>query len=148
MIYNATISFDVQRAKTRLNSLIEKGKTFEIKEKKKTRSLPQNRYLHLILSWYAYEYGETMEYVKQEVFKKVVNREVFLKEYINKKTGEIREDWKSTRDLNALELTTAIERFRDYSSKEAGIYLPEPRDLVSLEEIEKQISNQQVKQYL
>jgi hypothetical protein len=37
---------------------------------------------------------------------------------------------------------TLCNRFRDYASKEAGIYLPEPSDLVLLQEIEIQINNQ------
>jgi hypothetical protein len=38
-------------------------------------------------------------------------------------------------------MTLCINRFRDYASKEAGIYLPEPSDLVLLQEIEIQINN-------
>jgi hypothetical protein len=40
-------------------------------------------------------------------------------------------------------MTLCINRFRDYASKEAGIYLPEPSDLVLLQEIEIQINNNQ-----
>jgi len=139
MIYNPEIELDQQRAKERLEWLIKKGKRFELKEKRERRSLSQNNYLHLILSWYAIEYGETLEYVKQEVFKKQVNKAIFQTEHINKKTGEIRVDWRSTSELNTAELTTAIDRFRDYSSKEAGIYLPEPKDLAMLNQIETEI---------
>ncbi len=141
MIYNPNIPFDLQKAKERFKWLISKGKTFELTEKRLKRSLNQNRYLHLILGWYAWEYGETREYIKQEVFKKVVNPEIFKTEYINKKTGEFREDWRSSADLDTKEMTTAINRFRDYASKEFGIYLPEPNDLINLNEIEKELSN-------
>ncbi len=141
MIYNPNIPFDLQRAKERFKWLIQKGKTFELTEKRQKRSIQQNSYLHLILGWYAWEYGETMEYIKQEVFKKQINTEIFKTEYINKKTGEFREDWKSTADLNTKEMTIAIDRFRDYASKEAGIYLPEPSDLIYLQEIEKELKN-------
>ncbi len=141
MIYNPTIAFDLQKAKERFKWFISKGKTFELTEKKPKRSLNQNRYLHLILGWYAWEYGETMNYIKQEVFKKQVNADIFLTEYINKKTGEFREDWRSTADLDSKEMTIAINRFRDYASKEFGIYLPEPNDLIYLQEIEKELNN-------
>lgn len=139
MIYNAEIELDKNRAKERLEWLIKKGKRFEIKEKREKRSISQNSYLHLILSWYAIEYGETLEYVKQEVFKKQVNQIIFKTEHINKKTGEIRDDWRSTSELNTKEMTTAIDRFRNYSSKEAGIYLPEPKDMAMLNHIEAEI---------
>lgn len=140
MIYNPKIELDKVRAKERLEYLISKGKRFELTEKRERRSISQNNYLHLILSWYAVEYGETLEYVKQEVFKKQINTEIFKTEYINRKTGEYRVDWRSTSELNTKEMTTAIDRFRNYSSKEAGIYLPEPKDLAMLNHIETEIT--------
>lgn len=139
MICNSNIPYEVNQAKTRFKWLIDNKKMFEIKEIRPKRSISQNSYLHLILYWFAAEYGETLEYVKQEIFKKVVNKQIFKTEYVNEKTGEIRTDWKSTAILDTKELTTAIDRFRDYSSKEAGIYLPEPNDLTTLQYIENEI---------
>ena len=88
---------------------------------------------------FALEYGETAEYIKQEIFKKQVNRDIFIFQFANKKTGEIRDEFRSTSDLDTKELTVAIERFRNWASKEGGIYLPEPKDLALLNEIEYQI---------
>jgi len=147
MIFNANNEFDIQRAKERLGYLIEKKKTFEITEKKPKRTYSQNNYIHLLFAWFALEYGETPEYVKQDIFKKLVNPQIFLTEYVNYKTGEVREAWRSTADLNTKEMTTAIDNFRDYASKEAGIYLPTPDDLNSLNEIEIQVNNLQGKYY-
>jgi hypothetical protein len=146
MIYNAKNSFDCIKAEERLKYLISNEKKFELTEKKPLRTLSQNNYLHLILSYFALEYGETAEYTKQKIFKKIVNPQIFITEYVNRKSGEIREELRSTGDLDTKELTDAINRFMDYSSKIAGIYLPRPEDVLYLEEIEKQISNQ--KQYL
>lgn len=147
MIFNASNEFDIQRAKERLGYLIDKKKTFEITEKKPKRTYSQNNYIHLLFAWFALEYGETPEYVKQEIFKKLVNPQIFLTEYANYKTGEVREAWRSTADLNTKEMTTAIDNFRDYASKEAGIYLPTPDDLISLNEIERQVNNLQGRYY-
>ena len=147
MIFNASNEFDIQRAKERLGYLIEKKKTFEITEKKPKRTYSQNNYIHLLFAWFALEYGETPEYVKQEIFKKLVNPQIFLTEHVNYKTGEVREAWRSTADLNTKEMTTAIDNFRDYASKEAGIYLPTPDDLNSLNEIERQVNNLQGRYY-
>lgn len=146
MLYNGQKEFDCQRAIERLNFFIKNDKVFELTEKKTKRTLSQNRYLHLILSLYALEYGETLDYIKQEVFKKQVNKQIFQYERVNTKTGEIRIDYRSTTKLNTKELTVAIDRFRDYAAKEAGIYLPEPKDLNYLKEIEILITNNQ--QYL
>jgi hypothetical protein len=39
-------------------------------------------------------------------------------------------------------MTLCIDRFRDYASKEAGVYLPQPSDLCfMLQEMEIQINN-------
>ncbi|WP_339889789.1 hypothetical protein [uncultured Flavobacterium sp.] len=141
MFYNAEKPIDVQRAIVKFQHLIEKKKTFELTQKKEKRTLNQNSYLHLILSFFALEYGETLEYVKFEFFKKLVNKQIFEYERINVKTGEIRIDYRSSASLNTKEMTDAIERFRNYSSKEAGIYLPTPEEGIMLKEIELQIKN-------
>lgn len=141
MIFNSEIELDKKRAIERFKYFLSKGKTFELVEKKPKRSIRQNSYLHLILSWYALEYGETLEYIKQEVFKKQINKEIFEYEFINKKTGEIRTEYKSTANLNTGQMTIAINRFRNYASKEAGIYLPEPDDILILQQIENEIKN-------
>lgn len=146
MIYDTSNELDKNRAIEKFKYLISKGKIIELKEKRKIRSLSQNRYLHLILSWYALEMGETLEYTKREVFKREVNPDIFIYEYVNRKTGEIREELRSTSLLNTKETTTVIDRFRNFASINFGIYLPEPQDLVSLREMERQIENQ--KQYL
>jgi hypothetical protein len=146
MLYNPEKEIDIQRALVKIRQLIATKKVFELKEKRPKRSLNQNNYLHLILSWYAFEYGETLEYIKQEVFKKYVNKSIFEYDYVNRITGETRVEYRSTANLDTAELSVAIDRFRDFSVKQAGIYLPEPKDLVLLREIEIQIENN--KQYL
>lgn len=148
MIFHLSNEFDRQRAQERFDFLLKNGKKIELKERKEKRTTPQNRYLHLVLSWFAWEYGETLQYVKQEFFKKIVNEEIFKTEYANFRTGEIRTAWKSTADLDTATLTTAIERFRNYAAKEAGIYLPEPSDLVYLEEIERNLSQQGAEKWI
>ena len=77
MIYETTNHFQKQRAISRFNQLLSKGATIEITEKKSKRSLNQNRYLHLILAWFGYETGYTLEETKQEIFKKIVNPQLF-----------------------------------------------------------------------
>lgn len=139
MIYNPSKPLDVKRAKASLEHYIQKGKTFELRHKKERRSIPQNSYMHLLFSWFALETGYTAEEVKQDIFKKVVNPNMFY----DGEHGQLVkiERWRSTASLSKDELTLAIDRFRNYSSAEAGIYLPEPSDLVAIREIEIQIEN-------
>jgi hypothetical protein len=141
MILDAKKEFDVQRARTRLEKLIENKSKFELTEKNPLISVSQNAYLHLIIGWFAIEYGETIDYVKRMMFKKLVNPKIFIFERENKKTGEKRKELRSSANLDSSEMTTAIDRFRDYSSKEFGVYLPEAGEMDFLNEIKTQIEN-------
>ena len=148
MIFDTSKKNQAQKFKERANFLYKKGAKIEIVEKSRTRSISQNNYLHLILGWFALEYGETLEYTKQIIFKQWVNPEIFKTEFVNHKTGEFREEWKSTKHLTKDEMTTAIDRFRAYSVKNMNLYLPEPNDLALLEEIENQLEEYSNKIYL
>lgn len=141
MIYNPEKQIDVSRAIEKIKHLISNKKVFELKEKRKRRSISQNSYLHLLFGWFALETGYTAEEVKQDIFKKIVNPTTFYEGEF----GELIkiERWRSTASLDTAEMTLCINRFRDYASKEAGIYLPEPTDLVLMQEIEIQINNNQ-----
>lgn len=144
MWFNSEKEIDVSRAIEKIKYLVKHKKVFEIKEKRERRSISQNSYLHLILAWFALETGYTEDEVKQEIFKKVVNYMTFYEGEFGKLVKI--ERWRSTADLKTDEMTLCIDRFRDYASKEAGIYLPEPKDLALLREIEIQIENN--KQYI
>jgi hypothetical protein len=141
MIYNLSINHEKEQAITRFKYLLDNDKKVELKVKHPKKSVSHNSYAHLLFSWFALEYGETMEYVKQEIFKKLVNPAIFKTEFVNEKSGEVREALRSFADLDSGETTIAIDKFRTWSSKEAGIYLPEPNDMAFLEEIEKQVNN-------
>ncbi|WP_027378149.1 hypothetical protein [Chryseobacterium sp.] len=148
MIFDTSIPEMKKKAINRIKHLLDKNAKIEVLEKKKNRTYSQNNYLHLILGWYALEYGDTLEEIKQEHFKKIVNPGIFKTEFINKKTGEVRDRWRSTKELNTEEMSLATERFRNYSMKTLNLYLPEPKDIVYLEEIENQLEQHQNKIYL
>lgn len=143
MVYNPEKPIDIQNAITKIKYFIDKKAVFELKRKQVSKTYPQLKYVHLIMGWFAWEYGETKEYIKLEYFKKLVNPDIFQYEFINRKTAEVRIEYRSLADISKEEMTLAINRFRDYSSKEAGIYLPEPKDLALMQEIEIQIKNNQ-----
>lgn len=100
--------------------------------------------MHLLFSWFALETGYTTDEVKQDIFKKIVNPNTFYEGEFGKLIKI--ERWRSTASLNTEEMTLCINRFRDYASKEAGIYLPEPTDLVMIRQLEIEVTNNQ--QYL
>ena len=122
MLLDLTKQFEINKAETKLSQLIKKGAKIELTEKKAMRSVKQNSYLHAILTIFAVEYGETIEYTKQTIFKATVNADLFIYERTNKITGEIREALLSSKDISKDEMIIAIEKFRKFAS-ENGIYI-------------------------
>lgn len=122
MLLDLSNSIQLNKFKTRCEFLIKKGSKVELTEKFGKRSTDQNSYFHAIITIFACDYGETLDYVKQEIFKRQVNPETFVFERINRITGETREALKSSSELTTQEMNTAIERFLNYSSS-VGIYI-------------------------
>ena len=140
MIFDTSKDFDRQTAIARFDKLMTAKAKFELTEKKPIRSIPQNSYLHLILSWFALEYGETLHYVKQNIFKAIVNPDLFVYQRVNRRRGKSRMDLRSTAELDSSQMTLAIDRFRAYSVKN-GIYLPEAGEIDNLNHIHTEIEN-------
>jgi len=138
MLYNPRNPIDKEKAIRKFNKLIVETDLFELTQKKQ-RTGRQNNYLHLILSWFALEYGETMKYVKKEFFKIKLNLDIFEFDRINPKTGDARKDLRSSADLTSSEMGVAIERFRNWASKECDIYLPEANEHEFLKAVQVEI---------
>lgn len=146
MIYNTKKPVDREQSKKRFNALLEKEARFELTEKKGNKTPSQNRYLHLILGWFALETGYTLEYVKREFFKVVCNPGIFIVE-VEGKLGKVK-DLRSWSELDSREATLAITRFRNWSAQTLDIYLPEANELEILKSIEEQLSQFNNQEYL
>ncbi len=131
MLYDLSKDTDLQRATKRFNDLL-KERTVITLSKKVKRSTSQNSYLHLILGWFAIETGYTLAEAKQMY--KEISSDIYC--YIKKHNSFYR----SSADLTTDEMTHSIEAFRNYSSSQADLYLPEPSDLAFLTEIEIEMS--------
>lgn len=136
MKYDLTNLVDINKFNQKVKELIDKKEFVELKSIKQ-RTLRQNNYLHLILSYYAVHFGYSLEYVKRDIFKVLVNPSIFLVEKVTK-DGEIYTDVLSTSTIDKSDLATAITRFQNHSSN-GGLRLPEPNDLVYHREIMKLI---------
>ena len=123
MRYDGANELHAAQARSRLEKFIRDKKVFDLTEKKPQRTLSQNSYLHVILSYFACQYGETMEYVKREYFKKLVNSATFIREREDRFLGRIKY-LRSSSDLTTEEMSLCIDRFRNWSASVAGIYLP------------------------
>lgn len=145
MIYNLSNPLDVQNARTRLEALIKRACIVEVTEKKQKRTLNQNAYLHLLLGYFASQTGNTLEWVKQQYYKKLCNPDIFIGEREDLFLGRVKYV-RSSADLRTDEMNLSIDRFRNWSAAEAGIYLPDPTNEAELAAL--QIEVERYKTYL
>ena len=143
MTYNLSDDFDLRRADARWEALKRKGATVDLTEKA-VRTLHQNSYIHLIIGVVAMETGNTIEYTKQQYFKKLVNPDLFERTKDDRFTGKTTY-YRSSAELSKEEMTQAIDRFRNWAASE-GWYLPSPDDKTLLQSVEYQMGKQ--RQYL
>lgn len=138
MKYDLSKNIDRQRFKRRCNLLFEKQSVVELTEKT-SRTLSQNNYLHLIIAYLASEIGVPLDYAKREYYKKAANGELFIRPMTDPVTSAQALTLRSSADLSREEMRTSIDRFRNWASQEAGIYLPEANEEQFLHEIEIEI---------
>lgn len=146
MKYDMSNASHREQLQKRLDKFLKEQKGIvEFTEVKPKRTIKQNSYLYLILGLFSCEYGESIDYVKEYYFKYAANKTLFLREKEDRILG-VRKYLRSSSDLTTEEMTLAIERFRDWSSIHAGIYLPSPEEHRLLELADIEISRN--KQYL
>ena len=138
MIYNTSNPLDKANFLLRANKLAESGKIVELTEKKPRRSLPQNKYLHVILAYFGTQTGNTLEWVKQQYYKKLVNPDLFIREKEDKYLGKIKV-LRSSADLDTAEMSLSIERFRNWAAQEVGIYIPSADEAILIQQMEIEI---------
>lgn len=141
MLYDLKNPLDRERFKRRCNALFQKQGIVELSERVK-RSSQSNRYLHLIIGYLAMETGNTLEYAKEVFYKRTANKEIFVREKEDEFLGKT-EYLRSSAELTQDEFSLSIDRFRDWSSQTAGIYLPSPNEEQFLESIEFEMNRHQ-----
>ena len=138
MIYRLNNQLDRQQFREKSEWLLKRQVVVELKEKKQQRTLAQNRYLYLLLGYFGQEVGLTVEEVKEDIFKRIVNPDTFARK--RNIGGREVTTYRSTTSLDTGEMSLCIDRFRDYSSKECGLYLPEAGETDALVEVERLIA--------
>jgi hypothetical protein len=126
MIYNLKNPYEREQFQSWCAMMLDRQNVVECVNKQK-RTLKQNAYLHVLLGFFASEWGNTLEEVKQDIFKRQCNPKLFCIVKRNK-FGKMVTTLRSTSSLTTGEMTTAIERFRNWSVSECGLYLPGPNE--------------------
>jgi hypothetical protein len=138
MLYDLSNPLQCESFKVKAEALAKKGGIVELTEKKQQRTSAQNRYLHSILAYFGLEVGETAEYVKKNYFKILCNKDLFIREVDDKYLGKIKV-LRSSADLDTAEMTTAIERYRNWCASE-GVYIPSAEEHLLVQQMEIEIS--------
>lgn len=121
-MYNTQNPLEVENLKLRIDKLIKQGAMVEVVNKQ-PRSLKTNSYLHAILAYFGLQTGNTLDEVKSYYFKRIVNRDLFVRQKHDDILDTDREYLRSTTKLTQEEMSLAITRFRNWSSNIAGIYI-------------------------
>ena len=137
MIYNLRNETQRTKAKEYLKKCFENGDRIEVVKRFFKRSISQNSYLHLILSWYGLEFGYTLEEAK------TIYKNINFETYTYQKKNQM--FCKSSTELTTKEMTDTIEKFRNNSALN-GCYLPAPNEQDKLDYLKNEIENK--KQYL
>lgn len=138
MMFDTSNPLDKANFLLRAKKLAESGKIAELTEKKPKRTLSQNAYCHLAISYFASQYGCTLEWAKQQYFKKLVNPDLFIREKEDKFMGKVKY-LRSSADLNVSEMSLAIDRWRNWSAQEAVVYIPSADEAILVQQMEIQI---------
>lgn len=137
-IFNLQNEYDIPKFKAYVNKLFQERAVVEVKKKLPNRTLAQNSYLHLLLGFFGSQYGCSLEEAKIDFYKRTCNRDLFERKTINKMGREVTY-LRSSAELTTGEMTLSIERFRNFASSEAGIYLPSPNEREFLIHIQQEI---------
>lgn len=128
MVFDTSISGNGDSAIALLQKYIGQHEVVEVKKVNCNRTISQNNYLHLILSFFSDETGYSLDDVKVNFFKRTCNADIFVRARQNKRGQEVT-FLRSTSDLSKEEMSLAISRFRNWSaSPPVSIYIPSPED--------------------
>ena len=106
MLYDLASDLDRQRATKRWEYLVQRKAVVDLTEHVQ-RTNSQNAYLHVLLGVLAMEFGERIEYVKQNYYKELVNPALFVMCKDDRFLGE-RVELRSSRDLTKEETRAII----------------------------------------
>ena len=138
MVYDTSNPLDKANFLLRAKKLADKGAIIELTEKKPRRTLSQNSYLHVTIAYFASQYGCTTEWAKQRYFKQLVNPELFVREKDDEFLGRVKY-LRSSADLDVSEMSLAIDRWRNWCSMEASIYIHSADEAILIQQMEIEI---------
>ena len=117
MLLNLAKPDELAKARTYFDKLVKDADKIELRKIAKKRTVLQNSYLHVLFTLWGLHFGYTVEESKT-----VVKNHLG---YSYEKNGQY--FFVQTSGMDTKELTTFIDKFRNWSSSE-GCYLPTPEE--------------------
>lgn len=140
MLYNLNDEYSRNKFAARVRYLWEKRALVELTDASK-RSIQQNRYLHVCLGIIAIETGNSLEVVKEQIYKETVCPDIYISFKDDPILGKVK-IVKSTAKVKKEKMSESIDRLRKFAA-EHGIYIPSPDDEAKLAQAEMEIANAQ-----
>ena len=141
MMYDLSNSLELKSFKLRVKKLEESKSMVELTEKK-ARSLNQNAYCHLAISYFALQIGLPTQEVKEVYFKNYCNHELFVRKRYDKILNVEREYLRSTTELTKEEMSVAIDRFLKFAS-EQGVYIAPSDEYIAILHMQHEVQRNQ-----
>ena len=121
MIFKTDNALERERAKVYFNKLISSGKTIEVTEKRKLRTLSQSALFHLWVQVIANHVGYTsLENCKRDIKRTLLG----TREEVSRITGEIQQVDYKTSEMSTVELSSFMDKMKIWAQSELGCYLP------------------------
>lgn len=143
MKLNLSLELDKARFVARCNALLQKGAFVELTDKS-GKSREQNSYEHLLMGIVAMEIGESLDYVKENYYKRLVNPDIFVYEKTDPFLGKIKDTY-SCKEISKEQTSVAIDRFKRWMN-EQGYYAPSHLDEERLQDVWREMGR--MEQYI
>jgi len=140
MLYNLNDEYSRQKFAARVRYLWDKRSLVELTDASR-RSGQQNRYLHVCLGIIAVETGNSLEVVKQQIYKETVCPDIYVTIKDDPILGQVK-IVKSSAKISREQMSESIDRLRKFAA-DHGIYIPSPDDEALLAQAEMEIANAQ-----
>lgn len=121
MYFDLTNEAQRQQFREYVERMLRKGSVVRLTDEK-PRSLEQNSFFQLLVSYFASRTGTGTRWVRNVLVKQTVCPDVFVR------NGKLR----SSSDLTSDEMSTVISRFQFFALTEVGVDLPEPEEYRSV----------------
>ena len=119
-----------------INRAKDNNKEIELKYYHPKRTGKQNAYLYFCLQWFAHEYKCTVVEAKEVFLKRIAAPQIFEREvHVG---NDVIKYYRSTADLDTVEMMSAIENFRAYADMNR-VPIPDANDQETIRYCEREI---------